>query len=315
MRFIEHRLQLTYQRPLHIPSLLGHLAATMVPGVEQWVDGGLLRTLVLPEGPALMHIFASDPIRVHIWLPSDADIDGVQCLIRQWLDLDADPDAIESALTQDHELAPMLAATPGVRLPGGPDPVEMAFRVVLGQQISTKAASTLGSRFVDLAGQSLPRELVAMVPGAPTKHFPSAAALSRIKSEQYPGMPGARRETMHRLADALVEGEVVLDRSRPTALMRDELSALKGIGPWTVEMIALRALGDADAFPHTDLGVLVGARKAGLPGSPRELLAHSHRWSPVRSYVTQLLWASTAHEAARLPVNRSVSWRGESKPR
>jgi AraC family transcriptional regulator of adaptative response / DNA-3-methyladenine glycosylase II len=177
----------------------------------------------------------------------------------------------------------------------------MALRVVLGQQVSTRAAATTTARLVRALGEPLPDTLVR--PGGPTHLFPAAGTLAALADgdERLPGMPAARRRTLLHLARALAAGEVDLGPGASWAGARTRLAALPGVGPWTTEIIAMRALRDPDAFPASDLGVLRSAARAGLPPRPAELELRARVWRPWRSYATQLLWASGDHEVARLP--------------
>lgn len=307
MAITQRHWELAYEHPLHAPSLFGHFAATLVPGVERWIDGGLMRALQLGDGQAIVHVTPGYPLLVRGWFAEGGDLSLVEPIVRRWFDLDADSPAIDERLGADPDLAALVTQHPGVRLPGTVDPAEMALRVVFGQQVSTKAAATMARKFVDACGQTVPAELLAAVPGAPGRLFPSPGSIAELSDDNFPGMPRTRRETVRRLATALADGSLVIDPASAIDETRAQLHSLKGVGPWTVEMIALRGLGYPDAFPHADLGVLVAAKGAGLPDQPRALAARSEAWRPWRSYATQLLWASSGHEAAQMPQDRSVS--------
>ncbi|GAB3190301.1 DNA-3-methyladenine glycosylase 2 family protein [Nesterenkonia suensis] len=313
------RLRLAYRSPLHVPSLFGHLIATAVPGVETWspASGTFHRALRLPHGLGVASLTPDDGERG--WIDTELRLTDLRDLTsavqrcRRLLDLDADPVGIDEALRADPVLAELVASTPGCRLPGTTDPEELAFRVVLGQQVSTAAAGTTGARLARAVGDPLPDAL--RLPDGPTHLFPTAAALTSARSSAssdddggaapqeaaWPGMPASRRETLQRLAEALTSGRLRLDVGAPWADVRTQLASLRGIGPWSVEMIALRGLGDPDAFPATDLGTRVAAEALGLPGDPRPLTARAEAWRPWRSYATALLWASSDHAVARLP--------------
>jgi AraC family transcriptional regulator, regulatory protein of adaptative response / DNA-3-methyladenine glycosylase II len=293
-------LRLPHRTPLHADSLFGHLAATLVPHVERWHDGGLERTLRLPHAAGRVHLRPrAHHVEATLTLLDLRDLTAAIHRCRRLLDLDADPVAVDRHLAQDPTLAPLVAARPGVRIPGSVDPEEMALRVVLGQQISTKAASTLAGRIVTLLGDTVPS---ALRDGAAPDHlFPTASSLAERPAADLPGMPPARLRTLQTLAGALADGSVRLGAGVPWSEARAELHAVPGIGPWTVEMVALRALGDPDALPATDLAVRATAAAHGLPGQAPALIAHSASWRPWRSYATQTLWASSGHAAARMP--------------
>ncbi|MBA2695596.1 MAG: DNA-3-methyladenine glycosylase 2 family protein [Actinobacteria bacterium] len=295
-------LRLPHRAPLHADSLFGHLGATVVPGVERWHDGGLERTLRLTHAPGRVHLSpAVGHIRAVLTLLDLRDLTSAIHRCRALLDLDADPAAVDAHLGADPALGELVRRRPGVRLPGTVDPGEMAFRVVLGQQISTKAAATLTGRIVALVGEPAPDALDGAAPGVPARLFPTAQALVGLPPEHYPGMPPARLCTLLTLAGVLSRGELSLGPDISWAQARAALHDIPGIGPWTVEMIALRALGDPDAFPATDLAVRATASAHGLPGEARTLLQRSMPWRPWRAYVTQTLWAASGHAAATMP--------------
>jgi AraC family transcriptional regulator of adaptative response / DNA-3-methyladenine glycosylase II len=297
-----HRItvRLPHRTPLHADSLFGHLAATVVPLVERWHEGGLERTVRLPHAPGRLHLRPADGhVVATLTLLDLRDLTAAIHRCRRLLDLDADPVAVDHHLATDPVLARLVAARPGVRIPGSVDPAEMALRVVLGQQISTRAAGTLAGRIVRLLGDRVPE---ALLDGAAPDHlFPGPDALAGHPVDDFPGMPPARLRTLLTLAGALAEGSLRLGPDTAWSEARTALHGIPGIGPWTVEMVALRALGDPDAFPATDLAVRATAAAHGLPGQARALTARSAGWRPWRSYATQTLWASSGHAAARMP--------------
>jgi AraC family transcriptional regulator of adaptative response / DNA-3-methyladenine glycosylase II len=212
---------------------------------------------------------------------------------RRLLDLDADPEAIVDALSRDPDLGPVVAKAPGQRIPRTVDEAELAVRVVLGQQVSTKAARTHAGRLVAAYGQ-----LVHDPEGALTHIFPSVEQLAEIDPIHL-AVPKSRQRTLNALIAGLADGSVVLDAGCDWESARRQLLALPGVGPWTAEMIAMRGLGDPDAFPASDLGLRLAAKQLGLPKDQRALIEHSARWRPWRSYATQHLWTTLEH-----PVNQ-----------
>jgi AraC family transcriptional regulator of adaptative response / DNA-3-methyladenine glycosylase II len=292
-------VRLAFAPPLQPDNLFGHLAATAVPGVEEWRDGCYRRTLGLPHGGAVVALAPAprgDHVACRLTLadPRDRDVAIRRC--RRLLDLDADPVAIDAHLARDPQLAVLVAAAPGRRVPGSPDPAEFAVRAVLGQQVSTAAARTHAARLVIAHG-----EPIADPEGGLTHLFPAPAALARLDPDAL-AMPRARRATLVALVGALAAGELDLGPAATGEAARRGLHALPGLGPWTVEMIAMRALGDRDAFPATDLGVVKAARALGLPTAPAALTAASARWRPWRAYAVQHLWATGDHAVNRLPA-------------
>lgn len=297
-------LRLPFRAPLHVPSLFGHLVATAVPGVEVWDGSTLSLSLSLPRGPAIAELTPPDPgarhVQVRLRLTDMADLAAAIRRCSRLLDLDADPVAVDEHLANDPALAPLVAATPGVRLPGAVDAGELAVRVVLSQQVSTAAATTHTARLVSRLGQPLPESFGS---DGPTHLFPTAQVLAGAAQDDLPGMPSSRRRTVLRVATALADGSLELGAGVDRAAARQQLLALPGVGPWTVEMILMRGLGDPDAFPATDLGVHSTAAALGLP-SGRGLITHAAGWSPWRGYAAALLWAGSDHAAASLPGQR-----------
>lgn len=299
---VELTLRLPYRGPLHVPSLFGHLAATAVPGVERWHEGGFERTVRLPHGCGLVRLSPGEgAVQARLTLTDLRDLTPAIQRCRRLLDLDADPEAVQQVLGSDVALGPVLAQRPGLRIPGTVDPVEMALRVVIGQQVSTAGAATTTGRLVAQIGDRLPPELVQ--DGGLTHLFPRASQVAELaqESQERPGMPTRRRATLIRLARLVVDDELDLSPGTDRERAISRLSAVPGIGPWTREMIAMRALADPDAFAAADLGVLTAAAQLGLPAQARALEARSTHWRPWRSYAVQALWASSTHAAARLP--------------
>jgi AraC family transcriptional regulator, regulatory protein of adaptative response / DNA-3-methyladenine glycosylase II len=293
-------VRLPFREPLCPDNLFGHLAATAVPGVEEWRDGAYRRTMRLPHGPAVVALTPRlDGIGCKLALSDLRDLATAISRCRRMLDLDADPVTVDEQLGEDEALAPLVAANPGRRVPRTVDADEFAVRAVLGQQVSTAAARTLAGRLVEAHGVP-----VKDPAGGLTHLFPDPIALAGLDPEKL-AMPGARRTTLTTLVNALAAGEVELGIGSDWHAARAQLSALPGIGPWTVETIAMRALGDPDAFIATDLGVRAAARVIGLPSAAAALTARSKAWQPWRSYAVQYLWATGDHMINRLPAERT----------
>ena len=289
-------VRLPFRQPLFPDNLFGHLVATAIPGVEQWHDGAYRRTLRLPRGSGIVALTPNqDHVGCTLQLTDLRDLSVAVARCRRLLDLDADPVAVDALLSEDRFLEPLVAKAPGRRVPRTVDENEMAIRAVLGQQVSTAAARTHAGRLVAAMGEQIPDAA-----GGLTHLFPTMEALAEADPTTM-ALPRSRRDAVVRLARALADGQVDLDPGTDRHEARRQLSALKGIGPWTVETIAMRALGDPDAFLPTDLGVVQLAATLGLPPGAG-LLTHAERWRPWRAYAVQHLWAVGNHPVNHLPT-------------
>ncbi|UZI27552.1 AlkA N-terminal domain-containing protein [Streptomyces sp. VB1] len=290
-------LRLPYRAPLNPSNLFGHLAATAVPGVEEWRDGAYRRTLTLPYGHGVVALSpAPDHIACRLSLTDPRDLTRAISRCRWLLDLDADPVAVDAQLRIDPLLAPLVDAGPGRRVPRTVDGAEFAVRAVLGQQVSTAAARTHAARLVTAHGVP-----VEDPEGGLTHLFPTPEALAGLDPQAL-ALPGTRRTTLTTLVAALAEDRLRLDTDTDWEQARAELAALPGFGPWTVESIAMRALGDPDAFLPTDLGIRRAAERLGLPATPAALTARAVDWRPWRAYAVQYLWTVDDHPINHLPA-------------
>jgi AraC family transcriptional regulator of adaptative response / DNA-3-methyladenine glycosylase II len=289
-------LRLPVRTPFAYAGVFGHLAATAVPGCEEVRDGAYRRTLRLVSGNGVVSLTpAPDHVRCVLVLDDFRDLATATARCRRLLDLDADPEAVVDALGADQELGPIVAKAPGQRIPRTVDEAELAVRAVLGQQVSTKAARTQAGRLVAAYGQP-----VQDGAGTLTHTFPSIEELAEIDAVHL-AVPRSRQRTVSALIDALADGSITLDAGCDWTRERRQLLDLPGIGPWTAEVIAMRGLGDPDAFPASDLGLKVAAEQLGLPSQERALVEHSARWRPWRSYATQHLWTTLEHSVNNWP--------------
>jgi AraC family transcriptional regulator of adaptative response / DNA-3-methyladenine glycosylase II len=290
-------LRLPFRAPLCPDNLFGHLAATAVPGVEEWRDGTYRRTLRLPHGYGVAALRPlPDHIECRLVLTELRDLATAIARCRWLLDLDADPVAVDELLRSDPVLAPLVDKNPGRRVPRTVDAPELAVRAVLGQQVSTQAACTHAGRLVAAYGDP-----VNDAGGGLTHLFPDTAALASLDPASL-AVPQARRTTLTSLVSALTTGEIDLSPASDWQQARAQLARLPGFGPWTIETIAMRALGDPDAFVAADLGVRRAARNLNLPVSAPGLTRHAAAWRPWRAYAVQYLWASGDHPINRLPA-------------
>lgn len=259
------------------------LRAHAVPGLEiAGTDGRHTRVIRGPGGPSVVTVdlSASDGAVIARLAPAGpGDRPALAATIRRWLDLDADPAPIVAALGTDPLLAPLVAARPGLRIPGSTDGFETAVLAVLGQQVSLAAARTFAGRLVAAFGSPAPEGLTAF----PRPEDLAAAGPERVRAAM--GVTGARARTVHALATAAVDG-LDLDSGADLLGTRARLLALPGIGAWTADIVALRALGDRDAFVPGDL---VLRRALGM-ASAREAAARAEAWSPWRAYALTHLW-------------------------
>ncbi|MET7277375.1 AlkA N-terminal domain-containing protein [Kribbella sp. NPDC005582] len=289
-------LRLPFRAPLTPDNLFGHLIATGVPGAEEWRGGYYRRTLRLPHGHGVVALKPMpDHIACQLSLTDQRDLAIAISRCRRMLDLDADPIAVDELLATDPVLAPLIAKAPGRRVPHTVDGEEFAVRAVLGQQVSTAAARTHAHRLVLQHGEPIED------PGGGLTHlFPTMQALAGLDPETL-AFPKTRRTTLTTLIATLAAGEIDLGAGADWDRAREQLAALPGIGPWTVESIAMRALGDPDAFVASDLGIRYAARALGLPEAPKPLTEHARAWRPWRAYAVQYLWATGDHAINTIP--------------
>jgi AraC family transcriptional regulator of adaptative response / DNA-3-methyladenine glycosylase II len=290
-------LRLPFRSPMCPDNLFGHLVATAIPGVEEWRDGAYRRTLRLPHGPGVVSLRpGSEYIACQLALSDLRDLAMAISRCRRLLDLDADPVAVCDQLREDQVLAPLVDKAPGRRVPRTVDAAELAIRAVIGQQVSTAAARTHGARLAQRYGEPVDDQA-----GGLTRLFPDMAVLAEAQDGAL-AMPAARRQTVRALAEAIASGKADLGPGADWDLARSALAAVPGIGPWTIELVALRGLGDPDAFTPTDLGVRLAAAALGLPGSPAALTSRAGPWRPWRGYAVQYLWATSDHAINHLPA-------------
>ncbi len=267
------------REPYDAVQVLRFLAERAIVGVESVAGDRYVRTLRLPHGPGLVDVQAVDGrpgLVASLRLDDLRDLAPAVNRVRRLFDLDADPVSVASVLGDDPVLAPMVARAPGLRVPGTVDPYETAVRAVIGQQVSVAAARTVASRLVTEVGS-----LVDPFAGV-ERLFPTPEQVLAAPESAF-GMPASRRETLHRLSAAVVEGEVSLELGADRDRLRSELQAVRGIGPWTADYVAMRC-GDPDGWLATDLGVVTALSRHGLGPSAAE------SWRPWRAYAMHHLW-------------------------
>ena len=280
--------ELDFQPPLDVGWLIDFFARRAVPGVEEVVDGVYRRSVRLTHGAGVVELRERDGQRVDatLYLDDACDEDEAARHARALFDLDLDPRPVIEALRDDPLIGAVVRAAPGRRVPGVVDPNELAIRAVLGQQVSVAGAATLAGRIVADCGEPLDRSV-----GAVTHLFPTAAQIAGLEPGRL-AMPASRRRAVLGLAEALADGDVVLDPHGDREVTRVSLLGLPGIGPWTVEYVAMRALRDPDAFMPTDLGARHALARLGADERLRAAVALAERWRPYRAYAMQHLWAT-----------------------
>jgi AraC family transcriptional regulator of adaptative response / DNA-3-methyladenine glycosylase II len=297
-------LRLRYRPPYDWDSMLGYLRARAIPGVEVVENGSYLRTISIDGSTGsvqVTHLPERQSLCVTIRFPRVQSLPAIISRVRRLFDLGADIETIEAHLSLDPLLAPFVAQRPGLRAPGGWDGFELAVRAILGQQVSVAAARRLAQQLVASHGERVSSDFVSEP--RLTHAFPEAQRLVLAKSIEV-GMPAARRSALKELADAAA-ADPNLFRSFGTieeAIAR--LRKICGVGEWTAQYIALRALRETDAFPAADIGLLRGAEVVdGARSTVPNLLMRSESWRPWRAYAAQHLWAAGAPV---IPESRST---------
>jgi AraC family transcriptional regulator, regulatory protein of adaptative response / DNA-3-methyladenine glycosylase II len=303
-------LSLPVRQPYDAPGVFGFLAVRAVPGVESTDPGGTdrlryARTLRLPHGPGAVEVTAERTpagwrLAADLELTSLADVGVATARVRRLLDLDADPLAVDAALSADPVLAPLVAAVPGIRVPGAVDPEEMVLRALVGQQISVAAARGHLARLTALLGTPVASSIAGL-----DRLFPTAGQIAAgvpapgavLDPDRPLRLPGRSITTVRDTCAALADGTLRVDVGADTAELTAALVARPGIGPWTAAYLAMRVLGAPDVWLTGDAALLAGARERGLldSGLPRSaahraLTAHAAGWAPWRSYAVTHLW-------------------------
>lgn len=277
-------LRLGVRPPFDGASLLAFHGMRAVGGVERCTATTLTRSLSLSHGAAVVELEPQPTqLLVRLWLDDVRDLGTAVDRCRRLFDVDADPEAIAAVLGADPLLAPLVAERPGLRVPGGADAEEIAFRAVLGQQVSVRRATALAARLTEDFGTRLARPRRGV-----DRLFPSANALAAADLAAV-GLTTERAETLRLLAGALAAGDLDLEGGADGAEVREALLSIRGIGAWTAAYIAMRGLRDPDAFPAGDLALRRGFASAG--GSAGDLSTRADRWRPWRAYAAVHLWA------------------------
>jgi AraC family transcriptional regulator, regulatory protein of adaptative response / DNA-3-methyladenine glycosylase II len=290
-------LALPYAPPYDWPAMLAFLSTRTIPGVECVAQGRYCRTIALEGAHGWVEVAPDDgrpTLRATIRFPSVRALPTIVARLRRVLDLNADIRAIGAHLAGDAHLAPLIAARPGLRVPGAWDGFELAVRAVLGQQITVSAATGLAGKLVRAHGTPLS---LADAPAGLTHAFPRPEALASADLGAL-GMPRARGRALSALAAMTAADPRLFAPGRELDDTIARLCELPGIGEWTAQYIAMRGLREPDAFPAADIGLLRALEDAaGRRPKPAELLARAEAWRPWRAYAALHLWAADTHRS------------------
>jgi AraC family transcriptional regulator of adaptative response / DNA-3-methyladenine glycosylase II len=286
-------LRLSFAGPLEWDLMLGYLSARAITGVEH-VDGGAYRRTITIDGdPGVIEVAPGGPdhLLLTAHLPHWGGLIHVVHQVRRIFNLDFEIDRANEVLGRDQLLGPRVASLPGLRVPGAWDPFEVGVRAIIGQQVTVAGAGTIIARFVARHGVPVP----GLAEFGLTHAFPPAEVLADADLAGT-GLTGTRIAAIHNFSRAVAEGELRLDRSQPLDAQVAALVAVPGLGPWTANYVALR-MGEADAFPSTDLGLRRGLESLGGPGAPAGALGEvAERWRPWRAHAAIHLWSSPRME-------------------
>ena len=280
-------ITLAYRPPYDWQAMLAFLAYRAIPGVEVVTETRYARSICLDGkvGDFLVEFEpGSNQLTVEINFPESRHLYHIIDRIRSIFDLRADSAQIDKFLAKDKMLRPLVKKFPGLRVPGCWDGFEVAVRAILGQQITVKAASTLVARIADNYGQAYQ----CNTPGL-TRVFPGSEVLATAAMTEL-GIVAPRIAAIQAVAKLLLQGKLVISCLTDTRAFVDEICKVKGIGEWTAYYIAMRALGDPNAFPHSDLILRRAAAPRGETLTAKRLLARSESWQPWRAYSVILLW-------------------------
>jgi AraC family transcriptional regulator of adaptative response / DNA-3-methyladenine glycosylase II len=281
------QLKLAYRPPFDFEGILNFLRIRAIPDVERVSDNEYSRTISIGSEHgrlSIKNIEAENCIAIHLSL-SEANL-VVPSLerIKSLFDLSADPYEIMQGLNTDKQFSPIVRQNPGQRVPGCWEPFEIAVRAIVGQQVSVKGATTVMGRIANNYGQMTPWGL----------RFPRAEELSHLDVNSM-SMPIKRAQAIKDMCLAIIEGNLSFDLAGETQTLVSQLVDIKGIGPWTAQYIAMRALGDPNAFLHSDLVLLKVAKKLFGIESDKALLEKSLDWQPWRAYAGMHLWRQAVH--------------------
>ena len=281
------KLLLSYVHPYSFQQLLDHLRPRMTPGVER-VEGNVYSRVTVQDGaPRILHVEdANDGRHLRVTVTSQTDDDLTEDLerLRYLFAVDEDPSFAVEHLSQDPFIGRLVTERPWVRVPRCWDRFEASIRIIIGQQISVAAATTISGRIAAALGQQVPT-------GSDLNRiFPSPEVLANADLSGM-GLTERRKTTLRNFSRAVTDGTIDLESSRDLDEMEKHWCTLPGIGPWTAQVAAMRVLGHDDAMPSSDLGVLRSMnRLTNQDFNAKQLENQARIWSPFRSWAAQHLW-------------------------
>ncbi|MGE3179162.1 MAG: AlkA N-terminal domain-containing protein [Vicinamibacterales bacterium] len=312
----EVTLRLPYRRPYDWEAMLAFLRARAIQGLEAVDEEGYTRTFALEGTHGVLRVrpAAGDALAVTVRCARLSALPSVIARVRRLFDLSADPEVIGAQLSEDPRLARLVAARPGLRVPGGWDGFEVGVRAVLGQQITVTAAAKLGAVLLRTCGE--PLALASGDAGGLTHVFPTPASVAALDPALLP-MPRARARALVGLARTVADDPRVFGAGRTLDEVVARLRRIDGIGPWTAQYVAMRELHEPDAFPAGDVGLRRAlAGHDGPRPTAAELERYAERWRPWRAYAAQYLWTTAgagtppSRESAHRARRTSSSARG-----
>ena len=280
-------VQLEFRPPLAWTSLLSYLQLRAIPGVEMVDATHYRRTVSIGDAAGWIEVSlhkSATALNLEVSSSLSMHIGAIIARVKHLFDLGSTPAAVSDLLGQDSILEPAVKRIPGLRVAGAFDGFELAVRTVLGQQISVKGASTVSGRWAAVFGAPIATpypELNRLAPCAQDTASRSENELAAL------GMVGSRARSLIGLAKAVAERRVNLSLATDVEAQMHNLMSLPGIGPWTANYIAMRALHWPDAFPAGDLMLMRAAKL-----KEKQLTLHSEAWRPWRAYAAHYLWQS-----------------------
>ena len=283
------RLTLAYRPPLDWEKILAFFKARAIYGVETVQADRYRRTVRIGNCRgriAVSHADKTHGLILDAKLSDSSHLMEIVARVRQMFDLDANMNAIHDALSMDDLLKRIIETCGGMRLPGAWDPFEVVIRAVVGQQISVKGAQTILGRIAEKAGMPAGKYAARNL----NFFFPDAGEVAGAGLSGL-GMPQQKSDTLQRVAEAVHSGRLRLEAGRKSSQFTEEISRIKGIGPWTANYIAMRAFGEPDAFIAQDLGIAKALTpNGGTRPTANQIQKRAEAWKPWRAYAAVYLW-------------------------